>query len=89
MREGQARDELTSATYHGKGQLVPYLDAMATSLSGGVTGLVFVVGLLGVDDKKGSTEATTQGRIVLVVAVAAVAMQAQRLLLACLVSRTR
>ncbi len=42
------------ATYRGNGPVVPHLDTMAVSSSGGSAGLAFVVGLLGVAVKRGS-----------------------------------
>jgi hypothetical protein len=41
------------ATYRGNGHVIPHLDVMAASSSGSGAGPAFVVGMLGIDDKRG------------------------------------
>jgi hypothetical protein len=53
VTEGWANNKTTLATYRGRGHLVPYLDALVVLLRGSGIGLIFVVGLLGIDDKWG------------------------------------
>ena len=70
-------------SYRGNGPLVPHLDMTAALSTSGGAGPAFVVGLLGIDDKRGSN--TGNDKIV----VFTVAAQARRLLLTCLTLTTR
>ena len=48
------------ASYRGNRPVVPHLDTTAASSSGDGAGPAFVVGLLGIDDKRGSNRANNK-----------------------------